>query len=84
MSVSFGSYSQLPALRENEESARERGLVVLKTPGGPSQQYEGGKRSRLREATMTSYSIENFDRRLLLKMSTVIAGLGALTLTSRP
>ena len=29
---------------------------------------------------MTSYSIENFDRRLLLKMSTVIAGLGALAL----
>ena len=30
---------------------------------------------------MTSYSIENFDRRLLPKMSTVIAGLGALALT---
>lgn len=31
---------------------------------------------------MTSYSIENFDRRSLLKMSAVIAGLGALGSTN--
>jgi protocatechuate 3,4-dioxygenase, beta subunit len=31
---------------------------------------------------MTSYSIENLDRRLLLKMSAVIAGLGALASTN--
>lgn len=31
---------------------------------------------------MTSYSIENFDRRSLLKMSALIAGLGALGSTN--